>query len=352
MGLVIKRPKPRRGDRKSTSAYLFRPIRGLIQSGSFPHGFTVGYFLPSLRDYQTPIARNVHRKLILTWHSSQRDNWKLATDKQGSNDCCRFIVTRRPIEPLVINEPQRNHGTDSMAPHYDDPSVIYDMGLTYDSPDAPVPPAPKRKQMKNIIKLALSRFSIIGLIAYLQAIYAKMNGNAAFTTLAAKTTALNTAVTALETANTSYTASLATTNALMTVRDNAVITAQNAAQDLANGAETVTKDPATLQSGGWDLASTHASPVGPMAAPANFHATSGDNPGEVDLGCDTQAGVQTHMVEYSTSATGPFTLGYTGKKSSCAILGLVSGTIYWFQMWAVGAAGPGPKSGPLMKRAT
>ena len=89
-----------------------------------------------------------------------------------------------------------------------------------------------------------------------------------------------------------------------------------------------------------------------MSAPANFHATGGDNAGEVDLGCDPQPGVQAHMVEYSTSATGPFTLGYTGKKSSCSIPGLLSGTGYWFQMWAVGAAGPGPKSGPIMKRAT
>jgi hypothetical protein len=240
-----------------------------------------------------------------------------------------------------------------MAPHFDDPNVRYDEGWTYDSPDdPPVTPAQKRKQMKNVIKLALAHFSILGLIAYLQAIYAKMNGNAAFATVATKTTALNTAVTALVTANTNYEASKATTDQLMTVRDNAVITAENAVQDLATASEGVTKDPATLQSGGWEVVGGHAAPVGPMAAPANFHATGGDNAGEVDLMCDPQHGVQTHQAEYATAPDGPFTSFYTGKKSSCAATGLVSGTLYWFHMRAVGAAGPGPWAGPISKRAT
>jgi hypothetical protein len=206
--------------------------------------------------------------------------------------------------------------------------------------------------MKDVIKLSLTHFSIPGLIAYLLAIYTKMNGNATFSTVAAKTTALNTAVLAMQTANTSYNAAKTTSDSLMTVRDTAVIAAESAAQDLATAAQGVTKDPATLQNAGWEIVGGHAAPVGPMSAPANFHTTGGDNAGEVDLACDPQNGVQTHMAEYATSPAGPFTLGYTGKKSSCAITGLTSGTLYWFQMWAVGAAGPGPKSGPISKRAT
>jgi hypothetical protein len=114
--------------------------------------------------------------------------------------------------------------------------------------------------MKNVIKLALARLSILGLIGYLQKIVQKMTGNPVFTTLAAKTTALDTAVTALETANTNYEAANSTAEQLMTLRDNAVVVAENAAKDLASAAEGVTKDPASLQGGGWDLASTHGSP--------------------------------------------------------------------------------------------
>jgi hypothetical protein len=40
--------------------------------------------------------------------------------------------------------------------------------------------------------------------------------------------------------------------------------------------------------------------------------------------------------------TGPWTQGYVGKKSSCTDTGLASGTLNWFRMRAVGAAGPGP----------
>ena len=211
-------------------------------------------------------------------------------------------------------------------------------------------PASIKKNMIKIIKLSLSHLSIIALIAYLQKIVSKMTGNTTFTSLAAKTAALDTAVKALETANTNYEASKKTTDQLMVVRDNAVITVENAAQDLAADAEGVTKDPALLQSGGWDLMASHTTPVGPMHAPANFHATTGDNPGEVDLMCDTQKGVQTHIAEWATAPDGPWTQVYVGRKSSCAATGLTSGALGWFRMRAVGAAGPGPWAGPISKR--
>ena len=211
--------------------------------------------------------------------------------------------------------------------------------------------AQERKHMKNVIKLNLSHLAILALIGYLQKIVAKMTGNAAFTTAAAKTTALDTAVKALVTANTNYESAKATADQLMTLRDTAVIAAENAAQDLATAAEGVTKDPATLQGGGWDLIADRA-PIGPLHAPDNFHATGGDNPGEVDLMCDPQAGVQVHQAEYATAPDGPYTAAYVGKKSSCAIPGLPSGTVVWFRMRAVGAAGPGPWAGPISKRAT
>ena len=241
-----------------------------------------------------------------------------------------------------------------MAPHYDDPNATFDSGLRYDSPDNPPVPSvsTKGRRMRNIIKLALSHLSIPDGIAYLRKIVAKTKGNAAFTTIAAKTTALETAVQKTEDDNTAFNAAQKTADTLMTVRDSSVLSMNTLAQDLATAAEGVTKDPATLESGGWDLVATHASPVGPMLMPSNFHATSGDNLGEVDLMCDTQKGVQSHMAESADSPDGPFTVCYVGRKSSCAVKGFVSGAQKWFRMCAVGAAGPGPWAGPISKRAT
>jgi len=235
-----------------------------------------------------------------------------------------------------------------MAFRFDSPAAKFDQGLTMDSP---VTPVSARKQMKNVIKLSLSRFGILALIGYLQKIVLKMTNSTKFASLAAKTTALDTAVKALDTANTNYEGAKKTTDQLMILRDNARIVAENAAQDLATGAEGVSKDPGDLTGGGWDVVGDH-SPVGPMSAPNNFSATGGDDAGSVDLACDPQYGVQTHVAEYATAADGPYTSGYVGKKSSCTITGLPSGGLHWFRMRAVGAAGPGPWAGPISKRAT
>jgi hypothetical protein len=49
---------------------------------------------------------------------------------------------------------------------------------------------------------------------------------------------------------------------------------------------------------------------------------------------------------------GPWTQCYVGKASSCTVTGLTSGTQYWFQVCAIGAAGPSAWSDPATKRAT
>jgi hypothetical protein len=63
-------------------------------------------------------------------------------------------------------------------------------------------------------------------------------------------------------------------------------------------------------------------------------------------------GVQTYIAQYATSPNGPWTECYVGKASSCTVTGLTSGTQYWFQVRAIGAAGPSAWSDPATKRAT
>ena len=171
------------------------------------------------------------------------------------------------------------------------------------------------------IKLDLTDLSVTDLIQMLNNIHTAMTGNATFTSIAAKTTALGTATTALETANDDAEAARQAAIQKTTLRDTARTGAEDAVRTLAAAAEGVTNDAAELQSGGWELRGA-PTPVGPLPAPANLAATGGDLEGEVDLSWDANP------------------------------RGLISGTQYWFRVRAVGAAGPGPWSDPATKRAT
>jgi hypothetical protein len=93
-------------------------------------------------------------------------------------------------------------------------------------------------------------------------------------------------------------------------------------------------------------------PVGPMAAPQNLSATGGDMDGTIDAHWDPEKGARAYTGEYSLSPTGPFTQFYVGSASKATATGLVSGTIYYLRVNAVGASGPGPWSDIAQRRAT
>ena len=93
-------------------------------------------------------------------------------------------------------------------------------------------------------------------------------------------------------------------------------------------------------------------PVGPVGAPQNFSATGGDMDGSIDSHWDPEKGAVTYTAEYSLSPTGPFTQFYVGSASKATATGLVSGTLYYLRVNAIGAAGPGPWSDIAQRRAT
>jgi hypothetical protein len=201
------------------------------------------------------------------------------------------------------------------------------------------------------VKLDLTDLSITALIATLQNIVAKMTGNAVYTAIAAKVTALNAAITALVAANGAYNAAVSDTSAKLTARDDRRVDAENAARALASAAEGESSDAADLESGGFGIQAT-AAPVGDMPAPENLSAAIGDMDGEVDCNWNAiRRGVQTYIAEYATSPSGPWTQFYVGKPSKATAPGLTSGTQYWFRVRAVGANGPGPWSDPATSRA-
>ena len=233
-------------------------------------------------------------------------------------------------------------GPDGQPLRYDTPGLCYDALI-----------ATIGTNRMSKIKLDIYGMSTDDEIAYLGPIVTKMTTAPAFTTLAAKTTAAGTTLTAYTAANADVLATQTTLDQKRTVLANARVTTENAFRDLAASAQNLTHDAATLQLGGWEIAASTTAPVGQLPQPANLVATGGDLDGSVDLAWDPiKRGVQTYIAQQAASSSGPWTQCYVGKPSSCTVTGLTSGTQYWFQVSAIGAAGPSPWSDPATKRAT
>src|ERR1035441_2187987 len=106
---------------------------------------------------------------------------------------------------------------------------------------------------------------------------------------------------------------------MLTARDNQRAATEAAARTLAVGAEALTTDGATLQSGGWELQAARA-PVGQLPQPANLVATGGDLEGTVDLSWDAlRRGVQTYIAQQALSPSGPWTQCQIGRATRLQI---------------------------------
>ncbi|MBI3509601.1 MAG: fibronectin type III domain-containing protein [Bacteroidetes bacterium] len=115
-------------------------------------------------------------------------------------------------------------------------------------------------------------------------------------------------------------------------------------QTMSNGNTTI------INSAGFDIAITHAH-IGEMPKPQNVNATTGDNPGEVDLHWDRIAGCKIYEMEYTSDPAGltGWLRAGTTTKSSFAVQNLNSGTKFLFRIAAVGTKGQGPWSDSVTK---
>lgn len=201
------------------------------------------------------------------------------------------------------------------------------------------------------IKLDQTNLDTPGYIVRMREISTALQAAPVFGALAGKLPPFNTLVDELETKNNAHGVAVQAARQALTERDTARDDVEEGIRGLASASEGETTDPAELQSGGWHLRGAPA-PVGPMPAPQNVSGTGGDQDGEVDLSWEPVIGRDTYIAEHASSATGPWTQFYVGKKSSATASGLITGTAYWFRIRAVGAAGPGPWSDITQKRAT
>jgi hypothetical protein len=200
------------------------------------------------------------------------------------------------------------------------------------------------------IKLDHTELDTPAYIVRMRAVSTALSGAPFFAPQNAKLAPFDNSVNVLETKNNAVDTAEQALKQAITERDAARDDVEVGVRGLASASEGETLDPALLQSGGWHLRGI-PTPVGPMPAPGNLVATTGDMEGEVDLSWDPVKGRDTYIGELSTSATGPWTQFYVGKKSGATATGLISGSMYWFRVLAIGAAGRGPWSDPAQKRA-
>ncbi len=108
-------------------------------------------------------------------------------------------------------------------------------------------------------------------------------------------------------------------------------------------------DPAVLASANIPLAAT-PTPVGILPAPANVRARTLQAQ-KSKISWSRPRGAASFIGECAQSADGPYTQIYVGTKASMVSEDETPGTLYWFRVAAVGAAGRSDWSDPISKRA-
>jgi len=99
------------------------------------------------------------------------------------------------------------------------------------------------------------------------------------------------------------------------------------------------EEAAKILSSGFDI-QAESTPTTSIDKPVSVTATMGDNPGEIDVGCDAVYKAKSYIYEIrehsDTAAPGPWGGAKVGTRSSVTFSGLVSGKKYSFRIRALG----------------
>ena len=111
-------------------------------------------------------------------------------------------------------------------------------------------------------------------------------------------------------------------------------------------------DELKIQSAGMSIRDPK-SPVGPLPPPLALSAMAGNNDGEIDLNWEPVKGANSYVIQMTTDPNVPDSWApkANATESYAVILGLTSGTKYWFRVAGMGAAGQGAFSDPAAKYA-
>jgi hypothetical protein len=265
----------------------------------------------------------------------------LRLDKHNANVSAKNARIKSGMVPEKIKT------TGRFMANYDTPTVFYDSGVLYDTPDLPEPP---KKRMAKV-KLNIKSLPDAQIIQQCTNIKTAMTGNANFTTpvpaLAAFTTLINTAQTKLTASENAQTAAKQAT----ADKDTAIVALLAAATQLATYVDlTANGDEAKILSAGMQVRAT-ATPSTPPATVMDLFITAGDSAGEVDLQWDPVNSAKSYEVQTSPEpmTASSWSPQATVTKSRTAVTGLTSGQRVWARVRAVNPAGLGPWSDPATK---
>ena len=201
------------------------------------------------------------------------------------------------------------------------------------------------------VKLELKKKSVPQKIDHAKTIVIKMTGNASFVTPNPTLASITTAVTNLTTA----TAEIEVARKTLELKYNALCTAEAVLDagltQLANYVENISNgDEAKILSAGMDVRSDSTAISLPDKI-ASVVATMGDSAGEIDLSWDKITGAKSYVVETALSEMNPLEWKHmvVSTRSKAEVGTLKTGTSYHLRVAAVGSAGQGPWSDPVVK---
>lgn len=200
------------------------------------------------------------------------------------------------------------------------------------------------------VKLGLTNLSATELVAKAQGVHDAMTGNAHFATPVPTMPVLQTAIDALSAAN----AAVANNRGRAEYRERRTteIEVRGLLKQLGAYVQmTSGGDPEIIESSSFAVVK-RGSPIGELPPPRNLGSRFTTMSGRVALKWDREDGAEMHHVFMSTSSD-PFNWVLIGatSKSRFNVDSLEPGTIYWFAVTAIGAAGETSKSDVLLARA-
>ncbi len=203
------------------------------------------------------------------------------------------------------------------------------------------------------IKLALQSRSIPNKIQFGTDVETAMNVNPNFPALGPEVGAMSGSKTTLQTKWTEYNGALQLSQQKLTEVQSAEADFDKEMTQLANDVENESDgDVAKIQSAAMDVRNPASPPQIPEQV-LNLKAGENDNSGAIDLSWKKVDAAKSYNVEMTTDIgnLSSFAFKATSTKTKITISGLVSGTKYWFRVYAVGAAGNGATSDPAVKYA-
>lgn len=202
------------------------------------------------------------------------------------------------------------------------------------------------------VKLELRKKTPAQKIDYGKTIVAKMTGNATYATPNPPLATITTAITNLSAATAEVVAARKTLEAKVAAVELAEANLDATLTQLGNYVENISNgDEAKILSAGMDVRKD-ASATGALPDKvASVNATIGDSAGEIDLSWDKIEGAKSYVVETALSSMDPLEWKHmvVSTRSKAEVGTLKSGASYHLRVAAVGSAGQGPWSDPVVK---